>query len=260
MPPAGSWPASTGAAAQVFVGDLETPVLLDDDAHHLLRVRRLRPGEVVVAADGTGRWRRCVVAGQAAGDALRPDGEVVMCPAPPYPVTVGFVPVKGDRPEWVVQKLTEAGVDRIVVLDAARAVVRWSGERQDRNLQRLRRVAHHAAAQSRRPRVPDVCGVWSLRQADSAVGAAATPGQTPLAQTPLAQMTLADPGARLPAGLLRSMAVGPEGGWTDDELAGRPTASLGPAVLRAETAAVFAAVVLVAWRDGVAGPPPVPSA
>ena len=242
---ASSWPASVAAAAQVFVDDLAAVAVDADDHHHLLRVLRLRPGEVVVACDGTGRFRRCVVAGRGPEDLLRPEGPVVACPRPPWPVTVAFVPVKGDRPDWVVQKLTEAGADRVVVLGSERAVVRWDGERLQHHLQRLRRVARHAAAQSRRPWVPEVVAADDLGQLDRLLGAggAGGAGSGPL--------HLAQPGGDPPAAGLGAVAVGPEGGFSPAELAGRPLVGLGPGVLRAETAAVAAGLLLCSLRDGV---------
>jgi 16S rRNA (uracil1498-N3)-methyltransferase len=159
-------------------------------------------------------------------------------------VTVAFVPVKGDRPEWVVQKLTEAGVDRIVVLGSRRAVVRWEGERRDRAVERLRRVAREAAAQSRRPWLPEVAGVSELDALSER-----------LAPVPLA---LAQWGGRAPSLDVPAVAVGPEGGWEPSETDGRLLVGLGPRVLRAETAAVAAGLLLCALRDGVVGPVPGP--
>ena len=74
-------------------------------------------------------------------------------------LTVAFAPTKGERPEWVVQKLTELGVDRIVPLISERSVIRWAGERGTGAVERLRRVAREAAAQSRRVWLPDVGAV-----------------------------------------------------------------------------------------------------
>jgi 16S rRNA (uracil1498-N3)-methyltransferase len=240
-------PATAGAVAQVFVEDLARPDLADDDAHHLARVLRLRPGEPVVAADGHGAWRLCRYRGpgsrpgaaMADSPVLEHDGPVVSLARPVPPVTIGFVAVKGDRPEWVVQKLTEAGVDRIVVLRSTRAVVRWDGERGSRALDRLRRVAREAAAQSRRAWLPEVLGVLEL--ADMARLA----GPAPLA--------LAHPGGDPPSVATPAMAVGPEGGWDPAELASGdfPLVGLGPRILRAETAAVAAGLLLCALRDGL---------
>ena len=156
------------------------------------------------------------------------------------PVTVGFVPAKGQRPEWVVQKLTEAGVDRIVVLRSARAVVRWEDEREGRAVDRLRRVAREAAAQSRRAWLPEVTGVMGVDDLARA-----------LAPLPLA---LAHPGAPPPGRQAPAVAVGPEGGWDPEEIAGAPLMGLGRGILRAETAAVAAGLLLCWLRDEVVRP------
>lgn len=221
-------------AAQVLVADLDAPDLDDDARHHLGRVLRLRPGEPVVATDGRGRWRLC----RYRPDGLEPDAPVEAEPAPWPALTVAFAPVKGDRPEWVVQKLTELGVDRIVPLVAERSVVRWDGERRRHAVSRLRRVAAEAAAQSRRvwlPEVTDVQTLDALCALDSAAGSVAL---AQLGAPPLAPATTV-------------VAVGPEGGWSPAELArGCLTVGLGPTVLRAETAAVAAGVLLAARRAG----------
>jgi 16S rRNA (uracil1498-N3)-methyltransferase len=242
-------PAMLGAVAQVFVDDLDMLVVAAHDEHHLGRVLRLRAGEVVVASDGAGRWRACRVAGAASGGAgrgavLEPDGPVVTSRRVEPEITVAFVPVKGDRPEWTVQKLTESGVDRIVVLDSRHAVVRWEPERRDRAFERLRRVAREAAAQSRRPRLPEVVGVMGLDDLSD--------------QLDPVPVALAHPGGDRPALSLPAVAVGPEGGWDPSETRGRTLVGLGPQVLRAETAAVAAGVLLCALRDGLVGPGPGP--
>ena len=71
-------------------------------------------------------------------------------------LTVAFAPIKGERPEWVVQKLTELGIDRIVPLRSERSVVRWTAQRGQAAVERLRRVAREAAAQCRRVWLPEV--------------------------------------------------------------------------------------------------------
>ncbi len=237
MEPGGAWPGSVRAAAQVFVEDLETPETGPEDGHHLARVLRLRAGETVVAADGAGHWRACRY---GPGGRLEPVGDIVSCTRPAPEVTVGFVPVKGDRPEWVVQKLTELGVDRIVVLTSARAVVRWEGDREGKALDRLRRVSREGAAQSRRPWTPSVTGVGTLAD---------------LAGELAGGLALAQPGGPAPGPGLTGLAVGPEGGWGEAELElGLPAVGLGPGVLRAETAAVAAGFLLCGLRDRVIGP------
>lgn len=233
-------------AAQVTVVDLDTPELDDDADHHLRRVLRLRDGDEVTAVDGAGGWRNCRLAGGASLDPLMSS---VVEPAPSGPLTVAFAPVKGDRPELVVQKLTELGVDRIVVFHAARSVVRWRGERGTRQLARLGRIARSACEQSRRLHHPHI----------GLEGVTGVPDLAALARDPDLAATspvVADRGGEplwscdpVP----RTVLIGPEGGWAPGELEGWRTAGLGETVLRAETAAIAAGVLLAARRTEVGG-------
>lgn len=225
-----------GLAGWAFVVDLDTLELAPHDAHHLGRVLRLRAGQEVGASDGAGRWRRCRVAAPGAAVRLEAAGQVVADPEPHPPVTIGFSLVKGARPELVVQKLSELGVDRILPMAAARSVVRWDEARAERGLDRLRQVAREAAMQSRRSRLPEVAGVTTV-----AAAAAVLQGSGGLCEQGGADR----PSLRRPA-----LLVGPEGGWDEDEIScGLPLVSLGPTTLRAETGAIAAAVLLCGLRS-----------
>lgn len=220
------------AAAHVFVADLAEVALSTEDAHHLDRVLRLRPGEEVTASDGRGGWRSCVYSG---GGLVSPAGPVSVVPRPAPAVVVAFALTKGERPEWTVQKLVEAGVDRIVPFVAARSVVRWDAEKAERQVARLRAVARGAAMQSRQVFLPAVSELAAFEAVAGMEGAA-----------------LAAQGGAPPSLYHPVVLVGPEGGWDPAELAvGLPGVSLGPTVLRAETAAVAAGVLLCALRAGV---------
>ncbi len=222
-----------GTAPHVVVGDVAALELGGADRHHLERVRRLRTGDLVSVTDGAGRWRWCRF-----GEELEPAGEVQVDPAPAPPITVAFALVKGERPELVVQKLTELGVDRIVPFLAERSVVRWEPDKAARNLERLRRVALEAAMQSRRtwlPEVAEVAGFDEVRALPGAAGADLD-GSHPSLDRPV-------------------LLVGPEGGWSPDERAALPgVVGLGPTVLRAETAAITGAALLCALRSGLVEP------
>jgi len=227
-------PLTGGARAHVFVADVEAPELAPDDRHHLERVLRLRPGDELTVADGAGRWRRCRF-----GPALEADGDVEVEVPPAPAITLGFALTKGERPEWTVQKLTEVGVDRIVPFVSARSIVRWDEAKAERNAERLRRVAREAAMQSRRAFLPVVEDVAEFADVVTRTGAA-----------------LAAPDGRPPDLARACLLVGPEGGWTDEELALAPVrVALGPTVLRAETAAVAGAVLLAGLRAGLVASP-----
>jgi 16S rRNA (uracil1498-N3)-methyltransferase len=206
------------------------------DRHHLERVRRLRDGDGLTVGDGRGSFR--VV---RFGAALRPGGPIERTTAPQPAVAVGFALTKGDRPELVVQKLTELGVDRVLPFVAARTVVRWDAEKAARNVERWRAIAREAAAQAHRPWLPAVEPVRPFPTVASEDGA-----------------SLAEPGGRPPTLAHPVVLVGPEGGWAPEELAAlRHRTALPGHVLRAETAAVVAGALLVALRGearaGVAG-------
>ena len=227
-------PLTGGARAHVFVADVEAPELAPDDRHHLERVLRLRPGDELTVADGSGRWRRCRF-----GPALEADGDVEVEVPPAPAITLAFALTKGERPEWTVQKLTEVGVDRIVPFVSARSIVRWDEAKAERNAERLRRVAREAAMQSRRAFLPVVEDVAEFADVVTRTGAA-----------------LAAPDGRPPDLARACLLVGPEGGWTDEELALAPVrVALGPTVLRAETAAVAGAVFLAGLRAGLVASP-----
>lgn len=216
-----------------FVADVDAPVLGDADAHHLERVLRVRSGDEVTVADGAGRWRRVRF-----GEHLEPTGEVMETLREQPEVSIGFALVKGDKPELVVQKLTELGVDRIVAFRAERSVVRWDDTKAVRAHARLVAVARSAAAQSHRPWLPVVEPVTDLAVLAGRPGAAMADrsGDAPSLERPL-------------------VLIGPEGGWAAQERdLDLPRVRLGPTVLRAETAAVTAGALLTALRAGVVGP------
>jgi 16S rRNA (uracil1498-N3)-methyltransferase len=230
------------AVAHAFVDDLDRPALADKDVHHFARVLRLRPGEVVSVSDGRGGSRLC----EWLGGSLRPLTDATWAASPFPRVTVGFALTKGEHPEWAVQKLTEAGVDKMVVVVTDRCVTRWAPASEGRHLERLREVARQAAMQSRRVWAPTVEGplafsgvVQDAGGRDHSDVALGVPGGAPL--------NLSTP----------TVLVGPEGGWSDSELAAIPSSrhiGLGPNVLRAETAALAAGLLLVALRTGLVLP------
>jgi 16S rRNA (uracil1498-N3)-methyltransferase len=104
------------SAAHVLVDDVAAPVLSDPAWHHLRRVLRLRDGEAVTVTDGAGRWRSC----RLSSDGVAPEDDIVVEPPNVEPLTIYVAMPKGDRADWLVQKCTEVGVDRIVAVTAER--------------------------------------------------------------------------------------------------------------------------------------------
>jgi 16S rRNA (uracil1498-N3)-methyltransferase len=215
-------PALRASAAHVFVTSLDSPQPEPDDAHHLFRVLRLRDGESVTVTDGRGGWRRTEVAGAT----LRPVAEIEHDAEPPRGTIAVAIP-KGDRCEWMVQKLTELDVSEIVLLHCDRSVVRWTGERAAKQMARMQRVAREASMQSRRVWLPTVVGPIAFLEVASRAGA-----------------VLAEPDGDGEIDATAScIIIGPEGGFSAEELAvGLARVRLARTVLRVETAAVVAAV------------------
>ncbi|MBA2624271.1 MAG: 16S rRNA (uracil(1498)-N(3))-methyltransferase [Acidimicrobiia bacterium] len=214
-----------------YVADVASPELTAQDRHHLQRVLRTRVGEAVTVSDGVGGWRECRL---GAGGRLEAVSLPTVVARPQPSVTVGIAVTKGARPEVAVQKLTELGVDRIVPFLAERSVARWQPERAAHHVERLRRVAREAGVQARLAHLPAIDELATFDDAAALVGAA-----------------LAVPGGEPPAHAGQVLLIGPEGGWTQDELAtGLPRVALGPTTLRAETAAIAAGTLLTALRSG----------
>ncbi len=238
--------ADDGAPVHVVLppGSGVTPgadVALDGaEAHHLVRVRRVRVGERVTVADGRGTWWPTEVA-RRSRDALtlRACGPPVREPQLIPPLTVAFALGTGDQPARVVAACTELGADRLLPWAAARSVVRPEAARAAALTDRLARVARAAAAQSRRARVPVVESVGTIDDV------AARPG-----------LLLGSPGGPPPGPELRAegswcLVTGPEGGLTDSEIdrLGRATlVGLGPFVLRCATAPVAGTAALGTLR------------
>ena len=129
--------------------------------------------------------------------------------------------------KFLKEKLSQAGVAKIVIVDAERSVVRWDAQRRERGRARLERIVTSAVEQSRRVHMP------VLR------------GPVPAAEV-LSAMPIAEPGGRAIRSDDVALAIGPEGGWSDAErAAASDMVDLGAGVLRVETAALVAATLML---------------
>lgn len=237
-------------SAPVFLMDGErlraggTLVLDGDEGRHAAVVRRIRPGETVVLADGCGHLARCVVTASGRDGLECEVQERTDVPAPQPRLTVVQALPKGERAEQAVESMTEVGVDAILPWAARRCVTRWAGERGQRSLRRWRATAREAAKQARRAWLPDVGELATTRDVARRLGAAAL--GVVLHEDATAPAAALD----LPATGEIMLVVGPEGGIDGDELAafeaaGATVAHIGPTVLRTSTAGAVAAGVLL---------------
>lgn len=219
-----------------------------DDYAYLFRVRRLAAGDPVALFDGAGREADAVAAAIGPTSARLTVGAVRAVPRPRPRLTVLQALIKGERMDWCLEKLVEVGVDAIVPVACARSVVRLDDARRASRHQRHQALAVAAARQCGRADLPTIAPVTELAAALGAVDAGrrlvAHPGGAPLGAAHAADDHVA-------------ILIGPEGGLAADELeaadrAGFAPVSLGPTILRAETAGVLAAAAIRLFA-----PPPV---
>lgn len=215
------------AIGQFRVDTPSQPVLLERDAHHLWRVLRANDGEEVVVTDGAGQFAFARVNDRS----IERVSDLFNDPPPP-PSSLYLAPLKGDRSEWAVAKATELGVATIVPLLSERVLLKVRGEQRDKLTNKWKKVAAEAAAQSRRTH-------------DMIIGDPVKVANVPR------EVAVAQFGGDAVLSGVTAIAIGPEGGWAEGEWdQNRATVGLGATVLRAETAALAAATLLVCRREG----------
>ncbi len=223
-------------------GDGDAVPLPSDVDKHLRTVLRLPAGAGLVVADGEGAWAPARLADGGA----RLAGEVTVEPEPAVAIHVLQAVPKGRKLDEVVRVLTELGVDAVTPVEAERSLVKLEGPKRDKALARWTAVARAAAEQSRRPRAlrvepPATVAGLCARDEEPTVLLVAHVGVDGGLREALRE---------LPSGTRRvAVAVGPEGGWTADEVdafrrAGGTAVSVGRSVLRTEHAAPALAAVV----------------
>lgn len=226
--------------------------------HQISRVLRLRANEEIVlipadAADAV-EWRVRLVSVEARAVHGVIVAERSGLPEPTCAVALCPALLKGERFDWLLQKATELGVAMIQPIITARTI-RKIGPDDAHALDRWRRIVTEAAEQSGRSRVPEVHGPVRLAALADALS---VPIPIVVAHETVTTRALSD---ALPAGADRiAVAIGPEGGFADDEVArlmveaGAVAVSLGPRILRAETAAITAVTLTMVATNNVAPP------
>jgi 16S rRNA (uracil1498-N3)-methyltransferase len=223
-------------------------VLIGDHADHLIRVLRARVGQEFDIATGSVVRRGRIATIKASRVEFELTEEV--SEAFTAKVTLLLAVFKFDRMEWAIEKCTELGVTRIVPVIARRTEAHLASASAKR-VERWRRIALQAAEQSRRAVLPEIATPIKLQEAE---GLPVDAARIVLAETEQ-QTLLRDILISLPPGREILLAIGPEGGWADDELsffekAAWVSASLGPTILRAETAAIAATAITISAIAG----------
>ncbi len=222
-------------------------VLSADESHHLVAVNRARTGDTVVAFDGRGREWICELATADKRAAVLNVRFIQPTKPLGYEMTLGQALPKGGTMDDIVRKATEIGVTRIVPLESERTQVHLEAGRSDKKRERWEAAALEACKQCGNPWLPEIAPLQrastfmeSARDYDLKLIASLHPGARSL------KAVLAS-GQRPPRRVL--WLVGPEGDFTPAEMsvaqsAGFEPVTLGPLVLRCETAAVYALAIL----------------
>lgn len=229
-----------------------TAALTGDQAHHLAHVLRAEPGQVydIVANGFLHRAEIVAVSDNEVRFTLHEELEA----ASALPVHLLLAVFKFDPMEWAIEKVTELGVARITPI-LARRTDKHLAHAASRRVERWRRIALEAAKQSRRTDIPEIADPIALKAALSQETAAIrillseTEQETPLAAALPTHPSVLLSEAEGSASSGIALAIGPEGGWTPEEMAlftehqWQPV-TLGPRILRAETAAIAATAIL----------------
>jgi 16S rRNA (uracil1498-N3)-methyltransferase len=221
------------APAQLVAGEL---AIRGEEHHYLAIVRRARVGDAVELVDGAGhRAAAEITAITSHTTTLSVSSPEAIAARPPH--ICALIPlIKGDRMDTCLEKLVEVGVDEIVVWPAARSVVKLEADRRESRLAKYQSALQAAARQSGRADIPAIRFIEHLR------GLAFDGLRVVLDPASDASLEVGDAADV-------TIASGPEGGLTADELAeleraGFTAIGLGPRILRAETAPVVAVALV----------------
>jgi 16S rRNA (uracil1498-N3)-methyltransferase len=219
-------------------------------AHHLHVVRQ-QSGDELVLFNGEGGQARARLAEigkrRASAEVLALEAVDVELP---FRMTLAQGLPEGSKMDWIVEKAVELGAAGIVPLAAQRSVVRLSGDRADKRLAHWQAVVVSASEQCGRNRLADVAPVQDVNRWLAAPTTGTRILLSPRADASLAQWVRATPAQDV------TLLVGPEGGLTDQEedaarAAGALALSMGPRVLRTETAGLAALAILAAGWGGI---------
>lgn len=238
-----------------------TVTVTGEDAHHIGKVMRSKPGDEFIVSDGVSRDALVKLVSLEAQTVSAEILEWLEQKGEPWmKVTLVQSLPKGDKIETVIQKCTEIGVEGVLPLISERTVVQYDGKKEEKRIARWRKIAKEAAEQSHRSRIPAVESPISwkglLRQWDRfdlvcICYEKENGGGLRDVIRPLVEATPRDKICHI------AVVVGPEGGFSEREIqeaeeAGAVSASLGRRILRTETAGM-AALTCIMYESGEMG-------
>ncbi len=216
--------------------------IVGEDVHHIVNVMRSSIGDEILVSDGQGRVARVRLSSfegkQVQAEVvefIRQDSEL------PVRVTIGQGLPKGEKMEWILQKGTELGAFAFFPFSSERTIVKLDAKKEAKKLERWRRIVKEAAEQSHRAVLPEILPPVTFKQA---VASAGSYTRCVVAYEKEGGRTLHQVLEELAEGDSLLVLVGPEGGFSPDEIAmaqanGIHPVSLGPRILRTETASQY---------------------
>ena len=225
----------------------ESAVVGDAEAHHLLNVLRISKGGELILFDGQGIVAEGVVVSTTRRDVTCRILGRRQTPRPTRsPLTVIVAPPKADRLKWMVEKLTEVGVDRMILMQTQRTVVTPG----DTKVDKLKANVVAACKQCRRPFLMEILPLQSFASVMLDLKAMESPQISWIAH-PGTAASETSTGRSSAAGDNVHVLIGPEGGFTDQEFAQALEAGVQPiawpgTILRIETAAIVFSTLLLA--------------
>lgn len=230
-----------------------------DDAHHIQRVLRMRPGDKIDVADGQGiEYSGELVQVEPSevrvrlGDPRPASGE------PSIRITLFQGLPKSDRMDWVAQKAAEIGIVEVVPVPMDRSVISLKGAKAAARVERWQRIARSAAQQAARGRVPTICDMTPLDKALQSWRQGAPEGLLLVPWEEEQARSLKSVLRAAPEPVEIGIVIGPEGGLTEGEIQlvrrhGGEVCTLGPRILRTETAGLVVAGLILYERDEMGG-------
>lgn len=226
------------------------------ETHHLIHVLRMTPGEKAFVFDGCGREFKCIFRRVESDRAqLEIAGTLSDVIESPLQLTLAQALVKGDKFDFIIQKATELGVSSIVPLITRYGDVRLDDRQKTKRVERWRRISLEAMKQCGRRRLVEITMPQTLREFIAARETSSMNGAVP--EIPQAHLLFNERGGMAITEALKGLSsrtaiialIGPEGGWSEDELeasrdGGCRSVSLGPRILRTETASVVAITLI----------------
>lgn len=220
--------------------------LTGDSAKHIAKVMRMQTGdEVIVVSEGVAHI--CTITDIAQDVTVTQTGRTVPSPEMPVHVTIACGLPKGDKLELITQKGTELGMYRLVPFKAERSIVKWDDKKGEKKTERLQKIALEAAEQAHRTHVPLIDNPITFKQLVAELAqfdAVYIADEEDAKQA--TRTTFADKLRAIKGDATSILCIfGPEGGIARSEsaallAAGAQTMSLGPRILRAETAPLYA--------------------